>query len=312
MARSLDVADIRAKDESDRFGLPAFKIVGARYAVSRLLATNPGTIVDLACATAGNHGRAVARIASELGLRAHVYVPTGTAPARIRALKEEGADVTTTDVDYDETVRRMAHQARARGWTIVSDTSLAHDDEMPRAIMAGYTQIMTEAEAQWDRRPDLVVVQAGVGSLAGAIAGWLAARYGADRPKLVIAEPEGSACVLASLVAGRAITLERTAPTAMVGLRCAAVSPLAWPVLQSMTDAAIAVRDDVVDEVGRSVAELAAGASGLCGLAALHRLCRDATLAPLRASLGVTPATSAMVIVTEGATSGPRPSSSSQ
>lgn len=307
-ARSLGLAGLTVKDESARFGLAAFKIVGARYAIARLVESSRTAITDLACATAGNHGRAVARVARERGLQAHVYVPVGAAAAIIDALRGEGADVTVTDVAYDETVARMAWEADARGWTIVSDVAWVGYDEIPRAIMAGYTWILEEAAAQWgDQRPDLVVVQAGVGSLAGAVAGWLVARYGPERPVLMIAEPNGSACALASLNAGRRVTLPSCAPTAMAGLRCAAVSTAAWPVLQAVADAAIAVPEDLVEHVGRRLAapesgdpSIRAGASGACGVAAVTRLALEPALEPLRAALGVGPSMQVLAIVTEG------------
>ncbi len=310
LARSLGLAGVMVKDESARFGLPAFKIVGARYAIARLVECSRTAITHLACATAGNHGRAVARVAHERGLQAHVYVPAGTAAARIDALRDEGADVTVTDVAYDETVARMAWEADAHGWTIVSDVAWMGYDAIPRAIMAGYTWILEEAAAQWgDRRPDLVVVQAGVGSLAGAVAGWLVARYGAQRPRLVIAEPEGSACLLKSLRAGRRVTLESCAPTAMVGLRCAAVSSAAWPVLQAVVDGAIAVPENLADQARERLAApgsgdpvIVSGASGACGVAALMRLALEPGLEPLRSALDVGSTSRVMAIVTEGHT----------
>jgi diaminopropionate ammonia-lyase len=310
LARSIGLSSVMVKDESARFGLPAFKIAGARYAIARLVESNRTAMTDLACATAGNHGRAVARVARERGLRAHVFVPAGTAAASIDALRNDGADVTVTDVAYDETVARMAWEADQRGWTIVSDVSWVGYDDIPRAIMAGYTWILEEAARQWgDRRPDLVVVQAGVGSLAGAAAGWLVSRYGADRPRLVIAEPKGSACVLESLRAGRRVVLESCAPTKMVGLRCAAVSAAAWPVIHAVADAAIAVSEDLAEHSRARLAApgagdpvIAAGASGACGVAALTRLALDPVLEPLRAALGVGSTSRVMAIVTEGHT----------
>ena len=310
LAAELGLADVLVKDESDRFGLPAFKIVGARYAVGRLL--DAGVTGDFACATSGNHGRAVARAARLAGWRAHVFVPRGTVPARIAAIRSEGADVVVTSADYDETVRLMATAARERGWTIVSDTGWDDYDQIPRWIMAGYTWMLEEAAMAWDAPPDLVVVQAGVGSLAGGVAGWLEAMFPAGGPKLVVVEPEGSACVAASLGAGRRIGLEACAPSAMAGLRCAEVSPIAWPVLRDRVNATVQITDEDARAVSARLASpttgdpaIASGISGAASLAGLVRLVRDPHLPDLRAALGLSAATRALVFNTEGPTDAP-------
>jgi diaminopropionate ammonia-lyase len=308
LARELGISDLLVKDESRRFGLPAFKIVGARYAIEQLLARHPD-VAHVAAATAGNHGRAVARVAREKGLHAHIYVPSGTSPARIAALADERAEVTVSEVPYDETVRLLAADASARGWSVVSDTAWPGYEEFPRWIMTGYTWILEEASTQWDAAPDVVIVQAGVGSLAGAAAGWLEARFGAARPKLVIAEPEGSACVGASLAAAARVTLPACAPTAMVGLRCAEVSSVAWPIIRDVADAAIGVPEPLamlaVERLATPAADdspILAGASGACGVAALMSLCHTPALAGLRDQLGVGRLSRVMTIVTEGRT----------
>ncbi len=309
LASELGLRDLLIKDESSRFGLPAFKIAGARYAVARLIDRHGAAIGDLACATAGNHGRAVASAGRLYGRRVHVYVPAGTAASRIDALRAEGADVVITTEGYDETVREMAGDADEHGWTIVSDTAWPGYEDIPRAIMAGYTWLMDEASRQWDAPPDVVIVQAGVGSLAGAVAGWLQHFPG---PRLVVAEPVGSACVGTSLDAGRLVTLDTCEPTAMVGLRCAEVSTIAWPVLESVVEAAIGVTDSLGDEAIERLATPAPGddaairtaASGAAGVAALMALAQDPELAPVRDALEIGPTSRVMVLVTEGRTAG--------
>ncbi len=312
LAKALGLGELLIKDESQRFGLPAFKIVGARYAIQKVLDSSGPELTDVACATAGNHGRAVAHVARGLGLSAHVYVPAGTTSARVDALQAEGAEVVVTDVGYDQTVTRMAADAGARGWTIVSDTAWDGYEQVPRWIMAGYTRILDEAAGAWgDAPPDVVIVQTGVGSLTGAVAGWLDARFGTGRPRLVSAEPEGSACLLASLHAGQRVTLPFSAPTAMVGLRCAAVSPLAWEALRDRVDAAIAVPEHVNEEALDRLATpnggdpvIRSGASGSCGVAALLMMMRNAELALVRDRLRLT-GSRVLCIVTESAVSQP-------
>jgi diaminopropionate ammonia-lyase len=316
LARELGLAEILVKDESRRFGLPAFKIAGARYAVARLIERGGSSVGDFACATAGNHGRAVAHAGRLHDRRVYVYVPVGTADARVAALRDEGADVVVTTVGYDAAVRLMARDAAANGWTIVSDTAWEGYEEIPRWIMAGYTRLMEEAAAQWgDAPPAIVIVQAGVGSLAGAVAGWLQRQvqcFPGSSPRLVVAEPLGSACVLTSLDANRRVTLDSCEPTAMVGLRSAEVSTIAWPVLQSVADAAVAVPEALAAEAIARLAHPAPGddaaihtaASGAAGLAALLALMRDPAAAEIRDALDLGPTTRVQVIATEGPVGG--------
>ena len=308
LAGTLGLAEVLVKDESCRFGLPAFKILGTRYAVARLI--ERGAVGDVACATAGNHGRALARAARLSGLTAHVYVPRGTVPARSAAIRAESAIVVEADADYDECVRIMAHEADRHGWTVVSDTAWEGYEEIPRWIMAGYTRMLDEASQAWGASPpDVVIVQAGVGSLAGAVAGWLQASYGTSRPRLAVVEPTGSASVASSLRAGRPVALPRCEPTDMAGLRCAEVSPLAWPVLRDTVDATIQITDDdarsAVKLFGGPIAgdpAVQSGVSGAAGLAALMRLMSDPGLKSTREALCIVPATRVFLVNTEGPT----------
>lgn len=301
LAASLGLRQVLIKDESNRFGLPAFKGVGVRYAVDQLLAGTPG-VVALAAATAGNHGRAVARAAREHGLPAHIYVPVDTEQRRVAALRSEGAVVTVTDVPYDDTVRLLASDAVAAGWTVVSDTAWEGYEQIPRWIMAGYTRILDEVASsglftRLDPASVLIVAPAGVGSLAGAVAGWLQSTFGDHRPRLAIVEPEGSSCVQVSLRAGVRTNLAHTEPTSMTPLRCAEVSTVAWPVLRDVVDHAVCVTDDDADAARRRLRAPLPGDpavnSGPCGAATL------AALIQLAAHGQVQAGTTALIINTE-------------
>jgi diaminopropionate ammonia-lyase len=315
LAAAIGIGDLLIKDESDRFGLPSFKILGAHYAIGRIAAEDAGRITDIACATAGNHGIAVAHAGREHGFDVHVGVPVGTAPRAIDAIRAAGAHVVVTSVDYDATVRLMAAEADEHGWTMVSDVAWDGYETIPRAIMAGYTRLLDEAAGVWDAPPDLVIVQAGVGGLAGAVAGWLTVRFPdrRRRPRLLCVEPDGAACVLASLRAGERTDLERCGPTIMAGLRCARMSSIAWPILHAAIDAALTVSDDSCRAaMGRLATPaagdpaIAAGPSGACGVAAAIALGAAPDLAPLRAHLGLTRSSRYFTIVTESAHDFPR------
>ncbi len=299
LASSLGLDALLVKDESTRFGMNAFKIAGVAYAVDRLL--RGGQAAVLACATEGNHGRAVARVARERGLRAVVYMRDSAASSRIDAIRREGADVVLVAGTYDDSVKRMAEEAGRSGFTIVSDTSWEGYETIPRAIMAGYTWLMTEAARQWSPgpQPEVVVVQAGVGGLAGAVASWLLANFPADRkPYLICAEPAAAACVRASLSAGRPTAIT-PGDTAMAGLRCGEMSPIAFPALAAAVDACVTVDEAQAEEAMRRLTgpmggdpAIDAGPSGACGLAALVAWLADGRRRGAR--------TRALVINTEG------------
>ena len=230
VAKEIGIGELLLKDESNRFGLPAFKAVGVTYAIHRLF--EEGRLRaggGVACATAGNHGRAVARLAREHGLHATVYVPAGTARQRIDAIASEGANVIVHDRGYEDAVATMADQSRRKGWTIVSDTSYpgSEGDAVPTWIMSGYTRIFDEAAEQWDTPPDAMFVQAGVGGLLAAAGAWAP-----DQDVLVVScEPENAACVLAAARAGRPCAIDGPLDTVMAGLRCAEASHAAWPIV---------------------------------------------------------------------------------
>ena len=172
MARDLDLGGIFVKDESHRLGLNAFKVLGASWAAHRYFERNGGGADTLAAATDGNHGRAVAWAARQAGKRAVIYVPRHTVPARIAAIRAEGAEVVVVDGTFDDAVRRADEDSRANHWRVLSDTAYPGYMEIPAWIMEGYSTMFTEIDEQLadmrSRPPDVVMVQAGVGGLAGA------------------------------------------------------------------------------------------------------------------------------------------------
>jgi diaminopropionate ammonia-lyase len=312
LANRISVADVMVKDESSRLGMNAFKILGVSYAVDRLLGENrisKGSV--LVCATTGNHGRAVARSAREHGLAATVYVPAGAATARIKAIEEEGATVVVVDGNYDDAVRLATADATRHGWTIISDTAWPGYEEIPRLIMAGYTKLMEEAEGQWapEPPPDMVLVQAGVGGLTGAVLSWLCHRFGAKRPFTIVCEPTSAACYLESARAGKPVSLRGPFNTSMAGLASGEVSSIAWPSIAAAADAFVAIDDEPSFQTMLGLAHpidgdpvIVAGASGACGLATLLEVLRDEELRAVREASGLNTLSRVLVINTEGAT----------
>lgn len=312
LASELGIGDILLKDESARLGLNSFKILGASFAVHRLL--SEGRLVDdsvVVCGSEGNHGRAIARVAAENKLRAKIYVASATSRMLIEVIEKEGAEVIVVDGNYDDAVKQAAHEARQQGWQVISDTSWTEYEEIPRWIMLGYTKLMTEAEMQWspDPPPDVVFVQAGVGGLACAVVSWLCQRYRTKRPFVIVCEPASAACLLESSRAGKPVTLTGPFNTIMAGLRCGEMSPIAWPTLATAVNAFVSIADVQCALAMRAVARpsngdpvVVAGASGACGLAALLAILQDERLRPVREASGINFQSRILVINTEGAT----------
>jgi diaminopropionate ammonia-lyase len=295
IAAKLGVDALFVKDESQRLGLPSFKILGASWAAYRALGDlEPWTSIDglrakltepvtLAAATDGNHGRAVAHIASLLGLSSRIFVPASMVPVRIEAIRSEGAEVVVVDGDYDEAVRRAASSDDC---LVVADTAWPGYERVPGWVVDGYSTIFREIEV----KPDLVAVQIGVGSLASAVV-----KHFESDAAIVGVEPVGSACMLASIEAGRPVSIHASHDTSMAGLVAGTPSLLAWPVVSRGVDVFTAIDDEPVACAQRLLADagVVAGETGAGGLAGLLELARVNQLPGARTVL---------VIVTEGAT----------
>ncbi len=312
LASALGVQRLWLKDETNRFGLPAFKGLGVAFAIDALKSSGRlDADTTLVCASEGNHGRAVAHAARVAGLAARVYLAEGVAAARAAAIVGEGAVVTRVAGTYDAAVRAAAEDAARYGWLVVSDTSWPGYEEVPRQIMLGYTRLMDEAEHDWGRRgpPDVVLVPAGVGGLLGAVASWLAWRYGSHRPRVVAVEPAGAACLLASARAGHPISLDGPLTTIMGGLRCGEVSPVAFEAVRGLVDVYLAIQDEWAAEAMRQLARplagdpvLRIGPSGAAGLAGLVAITKSQDLRHVAEALSLGRATRAFTIATEGPT----------
>jgi diaminopropionate ammonia-lyase len=312
LASRLGIGEVLLKDESCRWGLGAFKILGVSYAIHRLLEDRLLTRESILCsATDGNHGLAVAHVARKMNLRAHIYVHSHTTQARADAIEREGAEVVVVDGNYDDAVRRAADDAQRHGWTVISDTSWPGYELVPRYIMAGYTILLDEAAQQWSptATPEVVLIQAGVGGLLCAVASWLCNKFGSRRPYLISCEPIGAACVMESAKAGQLTTLQGSLDTVMAGLSCGAPSPVAWPTISTVVDAFVAIDDEQTEEAMRLLAHseppdcvVVAGESGACGLASLIAVLRNEDLKPVRDSARLGPGSRILVVNTEGAT----------
>jgi diaminopropionate ammonia-lyase len=320
LAAELGIGHVLVKAEISRCGLPAFKILGASWATYRaicdLLGSDPEPWADLAevrsridallpldlvTATDGNHGRAVARVASLLGLGAQILVPAGTAAPRIAAIEGEGARVEVVDGDYDDAVAQAAGLAGDR-CLVISDTSWPGYETTPMRVAEGYSTIFDEIDEQVGEAdlavPDLVMVPVGVGALMAAAVSHHRQRPGG--PILVGVEPLTANCVQASIEADALTSVPGPHPSIMAGLNCGTPSPVAWPRMRSGVDGFVAVDDDLARAAMCELADigLAVGETGGAALAGLHTLCADPN--------GVLPHDTAdltaLVLATEGPT----------
>jgi diaminopropionate ammonia-lyase len=294
-ARALNVERVLVKDESSRLGLPSFKVLGASWAAYRAVCERLGGDLapldelhaeglTLTCATDGNHGRAVARMARLLGVGATVFVPSAMVLARREAIAGEGARVEVVDGTYDEAVERAAALADA-DTLVIQDTAWPGYETVPAWVIEGYATIGAEIDAA----PDLVAVQIGVGSFAAG----MVRRFAGTR--IVGVEPLAAACALASAEAGALAEVPGPHDSVMAGLNCGRPSPLAWPIVSRGIEAFAAVSDDrarqAVDLLARD--GITAGESGAAGLAGLLAFRDELALPP-----------TVLVINTEGATAG--------
>ncbi|NLP17636.1 MAG: diaminopropionate ammonia-lyase [Firmicutes bacterium] len=335
LARELGVGNIYVKDESARFGLNAFKVLGSSYALGKLIGQRLGMEdeeltfahlcsqgirkklgrVTFATATDGNHGRGVAWTAQQLGQPAVVYLPRGVARYRVEAIEETGAKAVVTDVNYDDTVRLIVKTAEEKGWQLVQDTAWEGYEEIPRWIMQGYTTMAVEIDDQLEDfglpRPTHVFLQAGVGSFASTILGYFVNRDGEEYPRTIIMEPEKAACIFASALAGKEepqrVTGDLT--TIMAGLSCGEPSPLAWNIIHSFADGYVVCPDYVAAQGTRILAHplgddqrLVAGESGSVGMGLLSLLFSKRECAQLKERLGLDESSSVLLINTEGDT----------
>lgn len=299
LAAALGIRRLVLKDESWRLGLPAFKILGASWACRQVHERDPHA--DFVAATDGNHGRAVARTAAQLGVGATVFVPAVMLPATAAAIAGEGATVIRVDGDYDTTVRRAAaYAAAAPGRALIQDTAWQGYTEVPAWIVDGYRTVLEEVDtalAVEGGVADLVVVPVGVGSLAETVVRHYRQPAG-PRPRVLSVEPASAACLLASLSAGRPVTVP-TAATVMAGLNCPTVSASAWPVLHAGLDAAVAVEDGDARSAAEDLAALGVPV-GPCGAATLAGLRAVAGHPARSAALDLGPSSVAVLLNTEG------------
>lgn len=335
LANHLGVAGVYVKDESYRFGLNAFKVLGGSFAMAKYLAKRLGkdiselnyeTLISdktrqelgeitFATTTDGNHGRGVAWTANRLKQKSVVYMPKGSSITRLNNIKAEGAEAYITDMNYDDAVRLTDENAKKHGWVVVQDTAWEGYEEIPAWIMQGYGTMAAEALAQLKamevQKPTHIFIQAGVGSLAGAVQGYFAAVFGEDRPKTIIVESDQADCLYQSAVAndGKPHIVTGDLNTIMAGLACGEPNTIGWNVLRDYSDMFVSCPDWVAARgmriLGSPVKEdcqVISGESGAVTAGLLATIMTNENMKELKNKLGLDENSVVLLFSTEGDT----------
>jgi diaminopropionate ammonia-lyase len=330
LAARWGVGEIFVKDESLRFGLNAFKVLGATYAIGRVLARRLGTSLDhlpfpalqdpatkkklepltFAATTDGNHGRGVAWTAAQLGFPATIYMPKGTTATRLENIRKLGQKAEITEMNYDDTVRWVADQAQKNGWEVIQDTAWDGYVDVPKWIMQGYSTVARETVDQLGGIvPTHVFLQAGVGAFAAIMAALLLGRYGARSPQVIVVEAHPAECFYESIRLGKKTAVTGDLNTIMAGLACGEPNPLAWDILKDCGQAFVAAPNEAAAHGMRVLGNplvgdprVVSGESGAVGPGVLGWLTQKAGYRQIKDGLGIGPGSRILCFSTEGDT----------
>ena len=307
LARLLGIGELYVKHEGSRFGLGAFKGLGASWALHRLTRRQPGSFETVSAASEGNHGRAVAWAARLAGIPCTIFLPAHVARERVENIEGEGATVILMEGSYEDAVHRCDAESRENGWQVISDVGYEGYLDIPELVVAGYDTLFQEVDEQIDMPPDVVLIPGGVGGILHAgVAHY--ARAGA--PRVVGVEPSSADCLTTSLESpdGQPAPATGDGVTTMACLNCAEVSLSSWPAIRQGVDAMIAIDDTDAMEGVRLLyraepgdAALEAGNSGAATTGAVAALMRDPRLRGLRDYLSLGASSRVVVLCTEGA-----------
>ena len=336
MAAYLGLKEVYVKDESYRFGLNAFKVLGGSFAMARYIAKQTGKDVSelpynvltsdelrnefgqatFFTATDGNHGRGVAWAANKLGQKAVVLMPKGSTQTRLNNILKEGAKATIEEENYDECVRMANAMAeKTENGVMVQDTAWDGYEEIPAWIMQGYGSMAGEAAEQLREvevnRPTHVFVQAGVGSLAGGVVGYFANLYPNNPPKFIVMEAGAADCLYKGAEAGdgEPRIVGGDLQTIMAGLACGEPNTIGWDILRNHVSAFISCPDWVSAKGMRMLAapvkgdpSVTSGESGAVGMGVISSIMTDDAYKELREALELDNSSQVLMFSTEGDT----------
>ena len=332
MAEYLGLDRVCVKDESYRFGLNAFKVLGGSYAIARYIGEETGKDISelpysvltsqelrerfgtatFYSATDGNHGRGVAWAANKLHQKSVIIMPKGSTVTRLNHIKAENAEAWISEVNYDECVRQAAKLAeKTEHGVMVQDTAWEGYEKIPAWIMEGYGTMADEAGDQYGERPTHIFVQAGVGSLAGAVVGYFANRYRENPPVMVVVEASAADCLYRGAAAGdgEIRIVDGDMDTIMAGLACGEPNITSWDIVKNHVSCFISLEDCAAARGMRMLAaplkgdrQVVSGESGAASFAALAAIMRKDEYKELREKLGLGKDSKVLCFSTEGDT----------
>ncbi len=206
----------------------SFKVRGA---FANLL-THEVPEAGVVAASGGNHGAAVAFAARRLGMAAKIFVPSVSSPAKIRRIREYGADLVVGGERYADAL------AASETWTATSGALPVHAYDQTETLL-GQGTLGAELEDQ-AAELDTLLVAVGGGGLIGGIAAWYAGRI-----KIVGVEPEAAPTLKAALAAGRPVDAQ-TGSIAADSLAPRRVGKLMFPIAQAHVNHVALVGDEAI------------------------------------------------------------------
>ncbi len=335
LADKLGVAGIYIKDESQRFGLNAFKVLGGSFAMAKYLAQKLGkdisqlpysTLINentkeqlgditFYTATDGNHGRGVAWTANQLKQKSVVYMPKGSSQTRLENIQKEGAEASITELNYDDAVRLASKNASLNNGVVIQDTAWEGYEEIPSWIMQGYATMALESIEQLKgysvERPSHIFVQAGVGSLAASVQGVFAIEYGSKCPITTIVEANLADCMYQSAMAddGKPRFVGGEMNTIMAGLACGEPNTIGWEILKQYSSMFVSCPDFVAANGMRALANpiggdsvVVSGESGAVTLGLLVEIASNKDYSKLKDELKLDKDSNVLLYSTEGDT----------
>ena len=334
LAAQIGLGSLYVKDESYRFGLNAFKVLGGSYCIGSYIAGKLGMDISrlpyermtskeikeklgqvtFVTTTDGNHGRGIAWTANRLGQKSVVYMPKGSAPERLHNIQALGSEASITDLCYDDAVKFASEQAEKYGWALVQDTDWEGYTEIPTHIMQGYTTMGYEIVQQLHKvKPTHIFLQAGVGAMSGAMTGFFADYYGDDKdaPVVTIVEPEKANCIYRTAKAndGQLHCVTEEMDTIMAGLACGVPCTTGWRVLHDHADHFASVPDNtaadgmrVLGNALRGDTKVVSGESGAVTTGFVYDLMTKASLKSMREEIGLNKDSRVLCISSEGDT----------
>lgn len=240
----------------------AYKIRGAYYKISTLPEEQKRR--GLITASAGNHAQGVAYAAQVSGIDATIVMPTTTPLMKVNRTKEYGANVILEGGSFDDAAACAMALSEERGLTYIPPFN-------DLTVATGQGTIAYEIFKDLPDT-DIILVPIGGGGLAAGVA--TLSKLLNPNVRVIGVEPAGAACMLASVRAGKVVSLPK-AETIADGVAVKTPGDLVFPYIQKYVDEILSIEDDELVDAFLDVMEnhkMIVENAGLLSVAALHHL----------------------------------------